>query len=188
MSKSKPDKVEEPEKQEKQRVSIEEFEAMQTELQKLQENFDSVNAQFKRAVADYQNLERRVSEGRSELTNWATTELIKKLLTVLDHFEKVVDLGRPVLSERSESKEWFRGVELATQQLQQVLKDEGLEEIAADGQFDPTLHEAVDMREPSDAEASAGKGDGEILEVVEKGYNLGGKVIKPAKVVVGRKQ
>ncbi|MBI2593712.1 nucleotide exchange factor GrpE [Candidatus Daviesbacteria bacterium] len=149
------------------------------ELEKVKSEQLLLDNQLKRAVADYQNLEKRVAEGRSELTNWATTGLIKKLLTVLDHFEKVVDLGRPVLSEEDKSKEWFRGVELATQQLQQVLKDEGLEEIAADGQFDPTLHEAVDTRE--------GEHD-RILEVVEKGYNLNGKVLKPAKVVVGKKR
>lgn len=166
-------------------VSAEEFEKLQTEFSSLQELTTRLDGQLKRAVADYQNLEKRVEQGRSELSSWAATNLITKILPVLSHLEKVINLGRPVLSEKSESKDWFRGVELAVQQLHQVLKDEGLEEIQIDpstplrtgSQFDPSLHEAVDTRE--------GEQD-KVLEVVEKGYNLGGKVIKPAKVVVGR--
>ncbi|MBI2022180.1 nucleotide exchange factor GrpE [Candidatus Daviesbacteria bacterium] len=151
----------------------------------LQIKLIDVENQLKRALADYQNLEKRVAEGRSELTNWYATELIKKLLTVLGHYEKALEGA----SNEDKASAWYKGVELATGQLQQVLKDEGLEEILiTDGVFDPSLHEAVDMREPSDAEAMESKGDNMILEVVEKGYNLNGKVIKPVKVVVGKKQ
>jgi molecular chaperone GrpE len=59
-----------------------------------------------------------------------------------------------------------------------VLKTEGLAEIKAEGEFDPSLHEAVDMRE--------GK-DNQILEVIDAGYTIGGKVLRPARVVVGKK-
>lgn len=148
-------------------VSVEDFE-------KLKADFDGLQNQLKRAVADYQNLERRVADGRSEFTAWANTELIKKVMTVLSYFEKATTGA----AEEDKKSGWFRGVEMAVKQLQQVLKDEGLDEIVADGQFDPTLHEAVDSREGE---------EGKILEVVEKGYNLNGKVIKPAKVVVGKK-
>jgi molecular chaperone GrpE len=70
-------------------------------------------------------------------------------------------------------------VEMAVKQLKEVLKGEGLDEIVADGQFDPSLHEAVDT--------ASGK-DGEIIKVAQRGYTLNGKVIRPAKVVVGRKE
>lgn len=155
----------------------------QADFDQLKNDFDNLSNQLKRAVADYQNLEKRVSEGRSELTNWATTELIRKLLGVLDHYEKAL-IGA---SEQDKQSGWYKGVELATGQLRNVLQSEGLEEIVTDGQFDPALHEAVDTREPNSAEASLGKGENDVLEVVEKGYNLGGKVLKPARVVVGRK-
>jgi molecular chaperone GrpE len=146
-----------------------------SEENQLKEDFDNLQNQLRRAVADYQNLEKRVAEGRQEFANWANTELIKKLLQVLDYYEKALS---GVSEEEKKTSGWVKGVELATQQFKNVLLQEGLDEIEVDGQFDPSLHEAVDTRD--------GK-DGEILEVVEKGYNLNGKVLKPVKVVVGRK-
>ncbi|MBI2334785.1 nucleotide exchange factor GrpE [Candidatus Daviesbacteria bacterium] len=148
------------------------------EQNKLEERVSELENQLKRAVADYQNLEKRVQEGRSELTNFMGAELIKRLLPVLDHLEKVVDGSRSILSEQSESKDWFRGVEMAIKEFKQVLESEGLEEIPADGEFNPALHEAVDTRDGQ---------NNMILEIVKKGYNLNGKVIRPAQVVVGRK-
>ena len=171
-----------------------------TKVQELENKVNELDSQLKRAVADYHNLEKRVSEGRSELTNYMGAELIRKLLPVLDHLETALNgikQSEPALSEtaavssvepQSESNGWAKGVELAVKEFAQILASEGLEEIPADGVFDPALHEAVDTREPSSAEASAGKGDNSILEVVRKGYNLNGKVLRPAQVVVGRQQ
>mgnify|MGYP001602507558 CR=1 FL=1 len=166
----------------------------ETQLEELQNKVVDLENQLKRAVADYQNLEKRVNEGRSELSQWATTGLIKRLLPVLDHLETVVEKGQQVLSEHCESKDWVKGVELAVKELKSVLQSEGLDEIAADGQFDPSLHEAVDVREmpPSPASGAASLDssgepkDNMILEVVRKGYNLNDKVLRPAQVVVGR--
>lgn len=141
-------------------------------------DLEQLQNQLKRAVADYQNLEKRVAEGRSELNNWATTDLIQKILPSLDHLETVTELGRDTLADKDETKEWFRGVELAVNQLRGALRDAGLEEIAADGQFDPLLHEAVDTVEGE---------DNKIVKVAQRGYMLNGKVIRPAKVVVGQK-
>jgi molecular chaperone GrpE len=159
----------------KKEINIEEFEAMQTELQKLQEDFETVDAQFKRALADYQNLEKRVAEGRADLNSWAVTNLLTRIAGVMHYFDQAFK----GVSESEQKSGWFKGVQMATLQLQQVLKDEGLEEIRADGQFDPALHEAVDTREGE---------DGKILEVVEKGYKLNGKILKPARVIVGKKE
>ena len=165
---------EEKQADKKPEVSIEEFEAMQTELQALQESFNSVNGQFKRALADYQNLEKRVAEGRSEMNSWAVTNLLTRIAQVLHYFEQAFK----GVSEQEQQSSWFKGVQMANLQLQQVLQNEGLEEIETDGQFDPALHEAVDTREGE---------DGKILEVVEKGYMLNGKILKPARVIVGKK-
>lgn len=149
-----------------------------TKISELEQKVADLENQLRRAVADYRNLEKRVSEGRSELTNFMGTELIKRLLPVLDHLETVVEKGRQVLSEHSESKEWVKGVELAAREFKQVLQQEGLDEIVADGVFDPSLHEAVDTQEGE---------DNKILKVVRKGYTLNGKVVRPSQVVVGRK-
>ena len=145
-----------------------------------QEKIDALESQLKRAVADYQNLEKRINEGRSELTNFVGAELVKRLLPVLDHLETAlagIKQSGPALSEQSESNGWVKGVELAVKEFKQVLQSEGLDDIPADGVFDPALHEAVDTRDGE---------DNKILEVVRKGYNLNGKVLRPAQVVVGR--
>jgi len=139
----------------------------------LEQHIADLENQLKRAVADYQNLERRISEGRSEMVAYIGAELLRKLIPTLDHLEQA--LGGT--SEQEKESGWFKGVELAVKEFKQVLAQEGLDEIPAEGQFDPSLHEAVDTRE--------GEHD-RILEVVRKGYNLNGKVIRPAQVVVGR--
>jgi len=145
------------------------------ELENLQNRVNDLESQLKRAVADYQNLEKRVSEGRSELTNYVGAELVRRLLPVLDHLEQALK----GMSEEEKQSGWAKGVELAVKEFKQVLAQEGLEEIVADGQFDPSLHEAVDTREGD---------DNMILEIVRKGYNLNGKILRPAGVVVGRKE
>ena len=159
----------------KQSTQPEEFKQLQDELDSVKQLSIQMENQLKRAVADYHNLEKRVAEGRSELTKWGTSELLVKLLPVLDHLEQA--LGGA--SEQERQSGWFKGVELAVKQLYQVLALEGLDQIVADGQFDPNLHEAVDTQ--------AGD-DNKILKVVRKGYTLNGKVLRPAGVVVGRKE
>ncbi len=144
-------------------------------VNELEEKVNQLDAQLKRAVADYQNLEKRVSEGRSELTNYVGMELVRRLLPVHDHLEQALK----GMSDADRQSGWAKGVELAVKEFEQVLQSEGLVEIPADGVFDPALHEAVDTRE--------GEND-KILEVVRKGYNLNGKVLRPAQVIVGRKQ
>lgn len=151
--------------------------------QDTKQKIEELETQLKRAVADYQNLEKRVSEGRSELTNFVGAELVRRLLPVLDHLEQALS----GISEEEKESGWVKGVELAIKEFKTVLQSEGLDEIAAGSQFDPSLHEAVDTRQPSSAEASAGKIENSILEVVRKGYTLNGKVLRPAQVVVGRR-
>lgn len=175
MSKQKQNDDQNLKEQKKAEVSIEEFEALQTELQKLQQSFDSVNGQFKRALADYQNLEKRIAEGRSEMNSWAVTNLLTRIAGVMHYF----DQAEKGVTDDEQKSGWFKGVKMATLQLRQVLKDEGLEEIKADGDFDPALHEAVDTRSGE---------DGKIIEVVEKGYTLNGKILKPARVIVGKSE
>ena len=153
-------------------------------VEQLEQKVAELDNQLKRAVADYQNLEKRISEGRSELTSFVAGELVNKLLSVLDHLEQAT-AGAP---EEEKQSGWFRGVELAVKQFKDVLRLEGLEEIQTVGEFNPSLHEAVDVREmPPPLDSSEIHKDNMILEVVRKGYTLNGKVLRPAQVVVGRK-
>lgn len=168
--------------EEKKTIKNEDFEKLQKELETLQQSSVAMESQLKRAIADYHNLEKRVQEGRSELTAWGTTGLLTKMLTVLDYLEQATS----GVSEQEKSSGWFKGVEMAIKQFKDVLKSEGLDEIVADpadggtgSVFDPSLHEALDTKEGE---------DNKILSVVRKGYKLNGKVLRPAGVIVGRKE
>ncbi|MDD5415525.1 MAG: nucleotide exchange factor GrpE [Candidatus Daviesbacteria bacterium] len=145
-----------------------------TKIEQLEVKVADLENQLKRAVADYHNLEKRVIEGRSELTKWGISELLVKLLPVLDHLDKALAGA----SEQEKQSGWYKGMELAVKELQSVLQSEGLGEISADGVFDPALHEALDTQ--------VGE-DNKILDVVRPGYTLNGKVLRPAAVVVGKK-
>ncbi|OGE17988.1 nucleotide exchange factor GrpE [Candidatus Daviesbacteria bacterium RIFCSPHIGHO2_12_FULL_37_11] len=152
-------------------------------VNELEAKVNELDAQLKRAVADYQNLEKRITEGRSELTSFVAGELVNKLLQVLDHLEQATNGA----TEAEKESGWFKGVELAVKQFKDVLKLEGLEEIQDVGEFNPSLHEAVDVRDmPPSLDSSGIHKDNMILEVIRKGYNLNGKVLRPAQVVVGR--
>jgi molecular chaperone GrpE len=151
----------------------EEESKLQEDFDTLKTSFDDLQNQLKRAVADYQNLERRVSEGRSELTAWAANNLLQKMLPVLDHLEQAMSGA----AETSETSGWFKGVEMAVKEFKRILAEEGLEQIEADGQFDPSLHEAVD---------TVSGEDGKIMKVLQSGYKINGKVLRPVRVVVGK--
>lgn len=144
-----------------------------TDAKKLEEELMSLDAQLKRALADYRNLERRVQDDALGFAHRSRAELVVKLLPVLDS----LDQATAGAGETETHSGWFQGVVMAVKQLRQVLAEEGLVEIDTSGQFDPNLHEAIDLQE----------GDNDkILEVAQRGYTLNGKVIRPARVIVGR--
>lgn len=148
------------------------------DLEELQSKVGELENQLKRAVADYHNLEKRVQEGRSELSDWATTELITKLLPVVDHLFHAIE-GAQMANENSG---WLQGVRLAALELKKTLKEAGVEFIPDEqgeqaDKFDPSLHEAIDVAEGE---------NGKIIKIAEMGYKLNGKVVRPAKVVVGK--
>lgn len=145
-----------------------------TDAKKLEEELVNLEAQLKRALADYRNLERRVADDALTFAHRSRAELVMKLLPVLDSLDTAVS---GVNNEETQSG-WLQGVAMAIKQFRQVLAEEGLVEVDTSGQFDPNLHEAIDLKE--------GEND-TILEVAQRGYTLNGKVIRPARVVVGRK-
>lgn len=124
--------------------------------------------QLKRALADYQNLERRVSEERALLSQLSSALVVEKFLPVLDNLQ----------SAQSHLND--EGLALVIKQFKEVLSSEGVEELEAEGrEFDPHLHEA--------AEVVAGPDEGKIVKVLANGYKMNDRVIRPAKVVVSRK-
>ncbi|MDD2822666.1 MAG: nucleotide exchange factor GrpE [Candidatus Daviesbacteria bacterium] len=149
----------------------------QTQLEELGLKVQSLEDQLKRAVADYQNLEKRIQDGRSELTKWASGDLVMRILPTLDH----LDTALGGASEGDKASGWYKGVELAVKEFKKVLEEEGLQTINIQimDEYDPRLAEAVETKEGE---------ENKVLEIVQNGYNMNGKVIRPAKVVVGKKE
>ncbi len=140
------------------------------------ERAESYYASWQRAAADYQNFKRRVEQERSEYSQLANAALMFNLLPIIDDLERALENVDPHLAGLT----WVDGVRLIHRKFQALLEMNGISEIAADGQeFDPTVHEAVMY-----AEGEAGK----VLNVVQKGYMLGSRALRPAMVVVGGKQ
>ncbi len=144
------------------------------ELTKEKEKAQSYYASWQRAAADYQNYKRRVEQEREEIGRVASAALIINILPLLDDLERALQS----VDTRLAGLTWVDGVRLIYRKFQAVLEMNGVREIEADGQpFDPNLHEAVMFGEGE---------DGKVMNVVQKGYTLNGRVLRPAMVVVGR--
>src|SRR5690242_209803 len=142
------------------------------EIEQLTRERDEYLDALQRLKAEFENYRKRVSRDQADFVTRASERLVKQLLPVLD------DLGRALeaAAEHEEAK-LEEGVRLVHRALADLLTKEGLAEIDTAGKFDPHVHEAL-LSQPSDAE------EGSVIEVVQKGYKLGDKVIRPARVVV----
>jgi molecular chaperone GrpE len=127
---------------------------------------------LRRLAADFENYRKRAARDQENLIARAHERLVKELLPVLDDLERAL-----VAAEQHEGPQLEEGVRLVHQALSQTLRLQGLEEIETNGRFDPHVHEAL-LTQPSDAE------EGAVIEVLQKGYRLGDRVLRPARVVV----
>jgi molecular chaperone GrpE len=142
------------------------------ELGTLQAERDELFDRLQRLAAEFDNFRKRAAREQGELLARANERLVKELLPVLD------DLGRALdAAEEHQEAKLEEGVRLVHRSLASLLEREGLAEIETDGKFDPHVHEAL-LSQPSEAE------EGSVIEVVQKGYRLGDKILRPARVVV----
>ncbi len=142
------------------------------DVEALQAERDELFDRLQRLAAEFDNFRKRTARERIALSERANERLVKELIPVLD------DLGRALeaASEHEEAK-LEDGVRLVHRALSELMAKEGLAEIETEGKFDPHVHEAL-LSQPSDEE------EGSVIEVVQKGYKLGDKVLRPARVVV----
>ncbi len=145
-------------------------------LAALQAERDEAIDRWKRAAADFDNFRKRALREREEYVTLANERLVKELLPVLDDLERAL-----VAATEHEEAALEDGVRLVHQSLASLLARQGLKEIDATGAFDPHVHEAL-LAQPSDAE------EGSVIDVVQKGYRLGDRVVRPARVVVAGPQ
>ena len=130
------------------------------------------DARYLRLMADFQNYKKRVEKEKKDLYSYANEKIIIELLSVLDNFERA-------LEQETEGDGFKEGMEMIFKQLGDVLEKSGLAEIAALGEdFDPNFHNAVMTEETEEYES------GKVSGVMQKGYTLNGKVIRPSMVKV----
>jgi molecular chaperone GrpE len=145
----------------------------EAELASLRAERDEYLALAQRVQADFDNYRKRAIRDQERLVAHAHERLVKELLPVLDDLERALEAA-----ERHEEAALVDGVKLVQGALRKALEKEGLDEIETDGAFDPHVHEAV-LTQPGNGTES-----GSVLEVVQRGYRLGGKVVRPARVIV----
>jgi len=126
-----------------------------------------------RLAADFENYKKRAARERSEYIALANERLIAELLPIVDDLERALSAA-----EQHEEAQLEEGVRLVHRSLVDALQKEGLAEIETDGLFDPNVHEAL-LSQPDDEKES-----GAILDVLQKGYRIGDKVLRPARVIV----
>jgi molecular chaperone GrpE len=144
------------------------------EFQKLKAERDSLLDRLARAQAEFDNARKRAVKEQQDFRDFATVDAIKSLLPVIDSFERA-------LQSKSEAADFRAGIELIYKQLQDVLTKLGVRAIAARGeQFDPHVHEAIEMVETSDA------ADHEVLEEWQRGYKFKDRLLRPAMVKVAK--
>ena len=127
---------------------------------------------YLRLAADFDNYRKRVAREQAALTARANERLLHELLPVLDDLERALEAA----AEHEEAK-LEEGVRLVHQALVGLVERHGLSEIDTDGGFDPHVHEAL-LTQPGE-----GAAEGSVLQVLQKGYRLGDKVLRPARVI-----
>jgi molecular chaperone GrpE len=138
----------------------------QREMQDLLSKAEEMENNWKRALADYKNLEKRVVEEKQEFAKYSLSTFVGELLTIIDNLEKAQEHLKDT------------GVSLVLDGFKALLKKEGVLEIESyEKDFDPLLHDAIEMGEGA---------EGKIIKVLEKGYKIGNRILRPAKVVVGK--
>ncbi|WP_420601649.1 nucleotide exchange factor GrpE [Flagellimonas sp.] len=148
-----------------------------SEEDQLREDLAKEKDKFLRLFAEFENFKKRTSKERMDLFKTAGQEVIVSLLPVLDDFDRALKE-----ISKSEDKEMFKGVELISNKLKETLKGKGLEQVeAGEGDvFDAEVHDAI-----TQIPAPNKKMKGKIIDVVEKGFKLGDRIIRHPKVVVG---
>ena len=150
--------------------------AAEKALEEAKGKFTELNDKHLRLQAEFDNFRKRTAKEKLDLTATASENVIKDILPVLDDFERALQN-----MEKNGNESDIQGVTLIYNKLKDTLKKKGLEEIEAmDAEFNTDEHEALTMI-PAPEEDKKGK----VLDVIQKGYKLNGKVIRFARVVVG---
>jgi molecular chaperone GrpE len=183
MKKDHSKKSSEPEKDMKDIKDIEEEIVVEQESEieqlskKAVENLDG----WQRCQADFENYKKRSAESQKDLIKYATQSIILEILPVIDNFHASTDH----IPEDQKDNSWVTGIMYIQKQLENIVTENGVEDIVVKvgDNFDPIYHEAIDDKECNDC-AAEHKYKNKIKKVLTKGYKIGEKVIRAARVVV----
>jgi len=126
-----------------------------------------------RLAAEFDNYKKRAAREREQYTALANERIVKELLPILDDLERALQAA-----EEHEEAQLEEGVRLVHRSLASLLQRNGLTQIETDGKFDPHVHEAL-LAQPAEEKES-----GDVLDVIQKGYRIGDRVVRPARVIV----
>jgi molecular chaperone GrpE len=146
-------------------------------LQDAEREHEKAMDDLRRVAADFDNYRKRVAREQTQILARSGERVVAKLLPVLDDLERALDAA-----EHHEEVKVLEGVRMTKDALAAVLASEGVEEIPADGPFDPHVHEAL-MTQPAE-----GVEPGHVTHVIQRGYRIGDAVLRPARVVVAEER
>ena len=147
------------------------FRNRKAELKELKEENEGLKDKLLRTVAEYDNFRKRTAKEKENIYNEACADVLKEMLPVLDNLERAVVVDGSV-------EDLKKGIEMTINQFLGALNKLGVEEIAADGEFDPNFHNAVMHVQDENLQAN------QVAEVFQKGYKKGDKVLRYSMVKV----
>jgi len=155
-------------------------EELRTALEEERARAEEYLDQWKRARAEFANFKKRNEKEREELLNFANSILIAKILPILDDFERALR----TIPDKIHTLTWVEGIFLIHRKLQAILEQEGVSEIEAEvgKEFDPTIHEAVVHEDSKEYK------EGQIVDILQKGYKLHDRVVRPTLVKVAKEK
>jgi molecular chaperone GrpE len=176
MRKKQKTKAEEPLQQEQ--APSPQMELLEQENAMLKQQLEELKDKYMRLYADFDNYKKRMVKEKLDLINTAAQDTLSALLPVLDDFDR----ARKNAEDENNTEHFSEGIYLVYHKLHSTLRAKGLEEMKSNGEvFDPEFHAAL-TEIPAPSEEMKGK----IIDTIEKGYKLNDRIIRHAKVVVGK--
>ncbi len=159
-------------------LTFDEYDALEKEVESLQAEVKTQKDGWLRARADLDNYRKRVQRDAARSYSDAMTSVLKIFLNVSDDLERALK-NKP---ENEAAEGWVNGIELICQKLENQIKNQGVErlEVNSGDTFDPNIHEAITQEDNPDFK------EGQIIDVVQPGYRISDRIIRPAKVRVAR--
>jgi len=151
--------------------------AVRADIRELESELEETRDRLLRLQADFDNFRKRVLKEREEAHRFGHQNLVKDLLPTVDNLERALEHART--SRGADLEGFLQGVELVLREVLGVLEQYGVTEVEAeDRAFDPNVHEAVGQKE------APGRPPGTVVQVVQKGYQLRDRLLRPARVLV----